>query len=91
MMRLEKARPLIMVHHELRCGHCLSSRVELAEFETTRYRDHEGEKTVHKVGYFCLDCEQVSLPEEGSLASFPGAPYPAAAPDHLPLAGPTTW
>jgi hypothetical protein len=82
---------LIMAHDEWRCGHCLSSRVEMAEFETTRYRDHEGEKTVHKVGYFCLDCEQISLPEEGSLANHSDGPYPAATPDLSPLGGPKTW
>jgi hypothetical protein len=90
-MRLEKARPLVLVQSEPLCGHCLSQRVELAEFETTRYRDHEGEKTVHKLGYFCLDCEQISLPAEGSLESPFGGPYPAMTPDCSPLLGPTTW
>lgn len=90
-MRLEKARPLVLVHNERRCGHCLSQRVELAEFETTRYRDHEGEKAVHKVGFFCLDCGQISLPAESVLESSFGEPYPAATIDCSPLMGPTTW
>ncbi len=90
-MRLENARALVLVHDEQRCGHCLSHRVELAEFETTRYRDHEGEKIVSKVGYFCLDCEQISLPADGALAHLASESTSPTASGHPPLAGPTTW
>ncbi|MFQ5893957.1 MAG: hypothetical protein ACE5H5_06555 [Nitrospinota bacterium] len=63
-MRLEKARPLIVVDNMDRCGHCLSMRVEEAEFEVLGTYDPVGVKGLFERGYFCLDCEQISLPCE---------------------------
>ena len=90
-MRLEKARPLVLVHSEMRCGHCLSQRVELAEFETVRYHDHEGEKAVFKQGYFCLDCEQISLSEDGPPEDPSAEPYSTTVPENHSPSGPKTW
>ena len=67
-MRLDKARPLIVVDNTYRCGHCLSLKVEWAELETVRYRDHMGGKVIIEPGYFCLDCEQISLPNKSDEA-----------------------
>ncbi len=63
-MRLNKARPLIVVDNTYRCGHCLSPKVEWAELEAVRYRDHMGGKVIIAPGYFCLECEQISLPHK---------------------------
>ncbi len=67
-MRLDKARPLIVVDNTYRCGHCLSLKVEWAELETVRNRDHMGYKVIIEPGYFCLDCEQISLPNKSDEA-----------------------
>lgn len=67
-MRLDKARPLIVVDNTYRCGHCLSLKVEWAELETVHYRDHMGGKVIIEPGYFCLDCEQISLPNKSDEA-----------------------
>jgi hypothetical protein len=90
-MRLDKARPLILVHGEPRCGHCLSRRVEWAEFEAIRYEDSEGEKSVLKPGYLCIDCFQVSQPPEGSPQDTPSSPPLPETSDKPSLSGPLTW
>jgi hypothetical protein len=90
-MRLENARPLVLVHNEQCCGHCLSQRVEFAEFEKVRYKDHEGDKTIAKPGYFCLDCGQISLYYDGPVGSPAAGPYPAVVPECSPISGPKTW
>ncbi len=63
-MRLDKARPLIVVDNTYRYGHCLSLKVEWAELEAVRYRDHMVGKVIIEPGYFCLECEQISLPHK---------------------------